>query len=101
MRRSNFALRVPPTLLAETGCHAAARQRGCHAQGSRPLAMRPETTLGKVTCRRMHHTSCKISLLAPSAAFFLVLFFFVAPGLGQEAEEHHALFRRQRIATPY
>jgi hypothetical protein len=40
-------------------------------------------------------------LLAPSAAFFLVLFFFVAPGLGQEAEEHHALFRRQRIATPY
>jgi hypothetical protein len=41
-----------------------------------------------VTCRRMNHTSCKISLLAPSPALFLVLFFFVAPGLGQEVEEH-------------
>ncbi|MGB9434795.1 MAG: hypothetical protein WBQ89_21300 [Candidatus Acidiferrum sp.] len=29
-----------------------------------------------------------MSLLAPFAAFFLVVFFFVAPGLGQEVEEH-------------
>jgi hypothetical protein len=36
----------------------------------------------------MNHTSCKISLLATSAAFFLVLFFCIAPGLGQEVKEH-------------